>query len=143
MLFEVEGEEKKRLLVKQSGNGGYTYLPASWIGREIEVILLPEETEEETYIFQRDDFNLPAQISFTDDGEDIEYWNGLEWVEHPGQIQQNESFQEEDVQEDWELFLDDIMSLDDENDNFFQWAYDLSRGESHTFENGVTLFKQF
>lgn len=142
MKFIIQGEESKKLLVKQSGNGGYIYMPSAWIGREVEVILLPEETEDETFVFQRDDFNLPAKIEFSDDGEHIKFWNGLEWVEHLSQVQQNESFQEEEVQEEWNDFIEGIRKLI-EDPMTFQWAYDLEKGESHTFENGILLFKQF
>jgi len=45
MIFQVEGEESRKLTVKPQGNGAMAQLPKSWIGREVEVILLQEFDE--------------------------------------------------------------------------------------------------
>lgn len=134
-------EESLTKTVKQSGNGGYVYIPSRWIGREVEVILLPEDTEVDC-VFQWKGFNLKVQFEFGEDSDSVLYWGGLDWVEHLSQVHGNESFQDNEVQEDYETFIEKIEDVL-KDPMTFQWAYDLEKGESHTFENGIRLFKQF
>ena len=48
MRIEVEGDESIKKIVKAQGNSGRIYLPVSWVGREVLVVLLKEcEKDEE------------------------------------------------------------------------------------------------
>ena len=141
MKIIIENAEESTIkTVKASGNSGRVYLPPSWVGREVEVVLLQEDVEVDC-VFQYKDFNLPVQFIFEEDSERVLFWNGLDWVEHMSQIQQNESFQDE-VQKEYEWFLEEVGELLND-EHTFQWAYDLEKGSSHSFENNITLFKQF
>lgn len=42
MKIEVEARESVKKIVKAQGNSGRVYLPPSWIGKEV-IIILPEK----------------------------------------------------------------------------------------------------
>jgi len=42
MKIEVEAKESLKKVVKAQGNTGRVYLPVSWIGKEV-IIILPDE----------------------------------------------------------------------------------------------------
>lgn len=44
MKIEIDNaEESLTKRVRQSGNGGYVYIPSRWIGREVQIVLLKED----------------------------------------------------------------------------------------------------
>ena len=43
MRIEISNAEESIIKrVRQSGNGGYVYIPSKWIGREVQIVLLKE-----------------------------------------------------------------------------------------------------
>jgi putative transposon-encoded protein len=141
MKFEVEGDESRRFLVKHSGNGGYIYLPKTWIGKEVEVILLPDMIKE-TCVLQKGIFNIPIRFSLGFNSEKTELWDGLSWINNHELLMKNQTYRDSEKQEDWENFIKDVGKLL-EDPTFFEWNDDLAPGQSHVFENGISLFKQF
>jgi len=72
------------------------------------------------------DIRIKVQIDFTDDGEEIKYYNinNRKWCENISQIQNSQSFQDEQDQKNFEFVIKEIKeALDDPE--VIEWVYDF------------------
>lgn len=117
MKIEIDNAEQvveKKVTI--FGNGAKVNVPKSWINRKVQVVLLEEEdVVDETYqTFRIEAYGFILLISVDWENEDVLYhnFNTMEWVEDLSQVNSNWSYQDEKVEETYNMFLSEVGNDD-------------------------------
>ena len=114
MRLEIDNAEESLLKVAKShGNSGMVSVPKSWIGREVRVVLLEKEQEEDKiqeFMIEYTGFSQHIRVDWTDGEILFLHPQTHDWVGHRNQLNGNWSFQDERTEELYNKFLDEIFS---------------------------------
>lgn len=71
-------EESTIKTVRQSGNGGYIYIPSKWVGREVQIILLKEDDKMDKKLSEKQKEELIRTFTnITEEETDWDYMNEI------------------------------------------------------------------